>query len=120
MLTKPPIQLGVPFSIEETRYGEDVVVLSFAGELDLAVIETAKEALEPVAEGSKLVVIDLTRLEFLDASGVTLLLRLARTRAAPDSLRLLSSRHDEVNRILEATGVGSVIRIVADSEPSAR
>jgi anti-sigma B factor antagonist len=113
MLTQPPIHLGIPFSIEETRYGEDVVVLSFAGELDLAVIETAREALEAVVDGCELVVIDLTQLEFLDASGVTLLLRLARTRTAPDSLRLLSSRHAEVNRILEVTDVGSVIRIIA-------
>jgi anti-sigma B factor antagonist len=113
MLVQPTSQPVVPFAVETTRYGEGVVVLSFAGELDLAVIETAREALKLVMGGSELVVIDLTRLEFLDASGVSLLIRLARIRGAPDSLRLLPSRHPGVNRILEATGVGSVIQIVS-------
>jgi anti-sigma B factor antagonist len=112
MLAKTKTKSGRPFAIEETRYGDGVVVFSLTGELDLAVIETAKEAVEPVAGGSAMVVVDLTDLEFLDSSGVALLHRLARTHLGPDSLRLVSSRHEGVNRMLDLTEVGSVIPIV--------
>jgi hypothetical protein len=45
---------------------------------------------------------------------------LARSRPDQESLRLVPSRHDGVNRVLELTDVGSVIRIVSDSRPHER
>jgi anti-anti-sigma factor len=113
MLAKTSPQSGSPFAIEEARYGDDVIVLSLSGELDLAVIEIAKAALEPIADRPELAVIDLTDLEFLDSSGVAALYAFARARSDMDSVRLLPSRHDGVNRNLQITDVGSVIRIVA-------
>jgi anti-anti-sigma factor len=106
------------FAIEETLYGSEILVYSLAGELDLAVVEIAKAAIEPtIADRSELIVIDLDRLEFLDSSGVALFYSLARVRPDPESLRLLPSRHVGVNRMLELTDVGSVIRIVCDGRP---
>jgi anti-sigma B factor antagonist len=103
------------FAVEETLYGSEVLVYSLAGELDLAVVETARAAIEPtIADRSELIVIDLERLEFLDSSGVALFYSLARACPDPESLRLLPSRHGCVNRMLELTEVGSVIRIVSD------
>lgn len=103
-----------PLTIEETRYGDDVLVVSLAGELDLAVQRSAQRALEsaPTRAGT-MVVIDLTELEFLDSGGVALLYELAETHADKGSLRLLPSRHEGVNRVLELTEVGTVIPIVA-------
>jgi anti-anti-sigma factor len=107
-----------PFTIEATLYGSEVLVYSLAGELDLAVVEIAESAIEPtIADRSELVVIDLDRLEFLDPSGVRLFYSLARSRPDPESLRLLPGRHVGVNRMLELTDIGSVIRIVSDSRP---
>jgi anti-anti-sigma factor len=104
-----------PFTIEATLYGSEVLVYSLAGELDLAVVEIARAAIEPtIADRSELIVIDLDQLEFFDSSGVALLYSLARSRPDPASLRLLPSRHVGVNRVLELTNVGSVIRIVSD------
>jgi anti-sigma B factor antagonist len=100
--------------VEETNYGSDVHVVALAGELDLAVINVVRAALEPaLADPPGMVVIDLTELEFLDASGVALFFRLCQTCPRPDSLRLLSSRHQAVNRILELTKVGEIMTIVA-------
>jgi anti-anti-sigma factor len=81
------------------------------------VVEIARAAIEPtIADRSELIVIDLDQLEFLDSSGVALLYSLARSRPDPASLRLLPSRHVGVNRVLELTDVGSVIRIVSDRQ----
>jgi anti-anti-sigma factor len=116
MLAHTDTHSSEPFTIEKTPYGSEVLVYSLAGELDLAVVEIAKAAIEPMIEDrSELIVIDLDRLEFLDSSGVSLLYSLARSRPDPESLRLLPSRHVGVNRVLELTDVGSVIRIVSDS-----
>jgi anti-anti-sigma factor len=102
------------FDIEQTLYGTDVLVVSLAGELDLAVLETAKETLgAAVADPSPLLVLDLTELELLGTCGVALFHALARARTTPDSLRILPSRHGGVNRVLELTDVGAVIPIVS-------
>jgi anti-anti-sigma factor len=114
MLVQNEAKAAGSFGIEQTRYGTEVVLVAFHGELDLAVIETAKEALQPllVAEPSQLVVLDLTELELLGTCGIALFHALARARTGPDSLRILPSRHGGVNRVLELTEVGSVIPIV--------
>lgn len=118
MLANTHTHSSGPFSIGATLYGSEVLVYSLAGELDLAVVEIARSAIEPtIADRSELVVIDLDRLEFLDSSGVRLFYSLARLRPDPESLRLLPSRHVGVNRMLELTDIGSVIRIVSDSRP---
>jgi anti-anti-sigma factor len=118
MLANSDTHSSGPFTIEATLYGNEVLVYSLAGELDLAVVEVAKAAIEPtIADRPELVVLDLDRLEFLDSSGVRLFYSLARSRPDPESLRLLPSRHVGVNRMLELTDVGSMIRIVSDSRP---
>jgi anti-anti-sigma factor len=102
------------FDIEQTHYGTEVLVVSFAGELDLAVLETAKETLgAALVDPSPLVVLDLTELELLGTCGVALFHALARERTTPDSLRILPSRHPGVNRVLDLTDLGSVIPIVS-------
>jgi anti-anti-sigma factor len=115
MLANTHTHSSGPFTIEETLYGSEVLVYSLSGELDLAVVEIARAAIEPtIADRSELIVIDLDRLEFLDSSGVALLYSLARSCPDPESLRLVPSRHGGVNRMLELTDIGSVIRIVSD------
>jgi anti-anti-sigma factor len=114
MLAQIEDRLDGPLAIERTRYGDDVLVLAFSGELDLAVIPAAREFLAPAFEEPTtiMVVIDLTELEFICAGGIGLLYALGRARVAKDSLRLLPSRHRGVNKVLELTDVGSVVPVV--------
>jgi anti-anti-sigma factor len=114
MLVQTESKLAGQLDIEQTRYGAEVLVVSLKGELDLAVIESAKQVLETaLADDSVLVVVDLNDLEFLGTCGIALFYALARDLATPDSLRILPSRHYGVNRVLDLTDVGSVIPIVA-------
>lgn len=101
-------------TVKRTRYGDDVLVFSLAGEFDLAVAPGCREALAPALdEPCAMVVVDLTELEFIDSSGIALLYELARARPDKDSLRLLPSRHAGVNRVLALTDVRAVIPTVA-------
>lgn len=114
MLVQTEAKAARSLGIEQTHYGTEVLVVSFDGELDLAVIEVAKEALEPAfVDSSQLVVLDLTELELLGTCGIALFHELARARKTNDSLRILASRHSGVNRVLELTDLGVVIPIVA-------
>jgi anti-sigma B factor antagonist len=114
MLAQFEEQFDGPLTIERTRYGDDVIVFSFAGELDLAVAEEAEDVLAPaLEEQGAMVVVDLTELEFIDSSGVALFYGLARSRRDKDSLRVLRSRHEGVNRVLDLTEVGTVVPIVS-------
>jgi anti-anti-sigma factor len=65
-----------------------------------------------------LVVTDLYDLEFLDSSGIALLVGLSGARA-PEALRILPSPAPAVTRMLDLTGIGSLIRIAAGAERGA-
>jgi anti-sigma B factor antagonist len=114
MLAQIEERFDGPLVIERTRYGDDVIVFSLAGELDLAVAAVTRQILEPVlTDPCPMVVVDLTELEFIGVKGVHLLYELARARPDKESLRLLPSRHPGVNKVLELTGVDTVIPIVS-------
>lgn len=114
MLARIEEKLEGPLTIERTRYGEDVIVFSLSGELDLATTADAWHVIEPALDDpGAMIVIDLTELEFLGVKGVGLLFGLAAARADKETLRLLPSVHEGVNRVLEMTGIGSEIPIVS-------
>lgn len=114
MLAQTEERFDGRLTIERTRYGDDVIVFSLAGELDLGTTTTAWRAIEPALdEQGAMVVIDLTELEFIGVKGVDLLYGLAAARPDKETLRLLPSVHADVNRVLEVTDIGSVIPIVS-------
>jgi anti-anti-sigma factor len=109
------VEVDGPFSAATTLYGDDVITVSFAGELDMATITTARGVLEAAVRTDRpLLVIDLHALEFLDSTGIALLVALSEARD-PETLRLVPSPAPAVTRILDATGVGSTIPMAAES-----
>jgi anti-sigma B factor antagonist len=109
------IEVDGLFSASTTLYGDDVITVSFAGELDAATIPAARGALEAAVRADPpLLVIDLHALEFLDSSGIAVLVALSEARD-PETLRLVPSPVPAVTRILDATGVGSTIPVAAES-----
>lgn len=75
----------------------------FAGELDLANIKTAEIALREAIVSGLDVVVDLRQLEFLDSSGIALLLEAIRNPGS--RLSFLPSERLEVRRVLRITGI---------------
>src|SRR5882757_6677355 len=105
-------------AVRSNRYGDEVAVVSLAGELDRSNVATAKEALGIADADAALLVVDLYELEFLDSSGISLLVHLSKDRSA-EALRIVPSPSPEVTRILDLTGIGSLIQIVTDGEAAA-
>jgi anti-anti-sigma factor len=85
--------------------GNPVVHLS--GEVDLSNAETLRAAVEPiVGRGPGLVVFDLAELDFLDSSGLAVLL--ATAERVPVVLR---RPKPIIQRLVETTGLSQILRI---------
>ena len=81
------------------------------GELDLSVIGMVDREMERAeATDAAKIVLDLDELEFMDASGVRLLLELnARSESNGRRLRMTRTGSPQVQRVLELTGVAEVL-----------
>jgi anti-sigma B factor antagonist len=90
----------VQLEIEERG---EVVIASVAGELDLAGAPSTGEAIaEAVPTSARTLIVDFTRLEFIDSSGIAMLFNLARRLGARrQELRVVARDGEPVARVLE-------------------
>ncbi|HEU4706010.1 MAG TPA: STAS domain-containing protein [Solirubrobacterales bacterium] len=80
------------------------ICLALHGELDLANAATLETSLgEALASGDE-VVVDLAKLEFLDSTGIALLVSVLQSPGA-ERLSFLPSESTEVHRLLTMTGL---------------
>jgi anti-sigma B factor antagonist len=97
----------------EVRDGESTVVIGVVGELDLASSPGLEHELEEgAAARAKLVIVDLRGLEFMDSTGLSVLVR-AHQRAARSGQRFGVVRGpQQVQRLLSLTGVADRLELV--------
>ena len=91
------------------------VRLALQGELDLSNAAVFEASLDDAIDSEKMVLIDLARLEFLDSTGLALIVRTLQRRDA-ERFSFLPSRSREVQRLLAITGVDERM-VIASSEP---
>lgn len=98
------------FAMRSERAGGDERV-HLLGELDLSVIGSVdREVRRAEAGDAARIVLDLGELEFLDASGIRLLLHLnARSQSNGGRLRIARARAPQVQRVIELTGAAQVL-----------
>ncbi|MEA2492849.1 MAG: anti-sigma factor antagonist [Thermoleophilaceae bacterium] len=103
-----------PFSVTVSTDGDRATVC-LCGELDLSGVDRAREAIERAEEdGANLVVLDLSALDFIDSTGLEVVLRAAR-RAHETGRRLIVQRPSSyVRRLLEMTAIDRSLDIVDD------
>lgn len=78
--------------------------LSLKGELDLSNAEILEDALTEAFASDKKILIDLGRLQFLDSTGIALLVA-ALGRPDAERLSFLPSESSDVRRLLDLTGL---------------
>ncbi|HXS33972.1 MAG TPA: STAS domain-containing protein [Solirubrobacterales bacterium] len=84
----------------------DTHVISLCGELDLANAGTAETALEAsLAETASRVVIDMRELEFIDSTGIALLVAALGNNDGDERVCFIPSAAPAVTRVLELTGL---------------
>jgi anti-anti-sigma factor len=98
-----------PLTIRSAR-GSTEHVISVSGELDLAGVDLLDEETRRVAaENGRRIVLDLSGLEFIDATGVHLLLDFASRSRKKGSPIHLSHSSDAVQRMLDLTGANHAL-----------
>jgi anti-anti-sigma factor len=96
------------------REDDGTVVFSIEGELDLANAATLEREMTAV-RGTTEVVLDMSALEFIDSTGIALLIA-AHRRLNGDGARrfsLVRSRSNQVRKVLELTGIDTEVPYVA-------
>jgi anti-anti-sigma factor len=103
-----------PFSVTVSKDG-DRATLELRGELDMSGTDRLTVALEQAEEPpSGLLVLDLSKLDFIDSTGLEVLLRAAR-RAHDSGRRLIVARPSRyVRRLLEMTAIDQTLDVVED------
>lgn len=96
-----------PFDATVAQDGDGSFTVTLGGELDLATVERAREALESVPAGST-VVLDLTGLTFIDSTGLGLIAEAAMRSEG----RLTVIPDVRTRRLLDLTGMTDQLNLI--------
>jgi anti-sigma B factor antagonist len=92
---------------------QDALVLMFTGELDITTLPLARAELVDAERGnSQVLVVDLSRLRFMDSSGVRLVLQ-ADSRARDANRRLVIIPGERPRRVFELLGLLNRLELVS-------
>jgi anti-anti-sigma factor len=100
-----------PFEATAAELDDGLRIISVRGELDLGTAGDLESPLEEaIASGDALVLIDLSQCEFIDSTGIAMIVRawqrLDRSAQGDGSGRVvICSQNDQVRRVLEITGL---------------
>jgi anti-anti-sigma factor len=118
--------------LEPTAFGiehettDGVQVVSVRGELDLATAPQLRDLLDDELAGEMPVLIDLTSCEFIDSTGIAVIVRAWQRRRGVDGdspsggLLGLCGPDKQVSRLLEVTGVDTSIPVFGDCDEAVR
>jgi anti-anti-sigma factor len=100
-----------------TRRVDGRTVVAMAGELDATTLPTLVDCVGAVmVEPSTDIVFDLSRLTFIDSSGVNFLVRTDQTARARGAGIVVRSPARHVHKVLDICGVTRVLRVEAAQE----
>ena len=104
----------ISFGVSVTQNG-DSVTIELTGELDLATVDRARQALDDVPPGTQRVVLDLTGLSFIDSTGLGLIASAAKQNGG--RLAVIPDRH--TRRLLDLTGMTSHLTLLEPEDDAA-
>ncbi|MHB1568672.1 MAG: STAS domain-containing protein [Solirubrobacteraceae bacterium] len=99
------------FEIVELGYTDGILRLALVGELDLAVSEILVRRLAALREAGVPARLDLSRIEFIDSTGIQALLR-GVVHAQVDGTRLIEidpNVSPQVRRLVDLVGIAQVL-----------
>jgi anti-anti-sigma factor len=99
------------FSIEERRRN-GTVLLTVRGELDLASADEVANRLDDLRDAGEPVLLDLDELDFMDSSGLRMVLNAAEASNATGWQFTLTAGPEQVQRLFESTRVTERLPIV--------
>jgi anti-sigma B factor antagonist len=103
-----------PFKLAEREISPEAREIQIHGELDLAVANQLKVAISSC--GAAIVLIDLERCEFIDSTGIAVIVRAHNERLADGGRVVVHSPRAQVLRVLTVTGLTQNGLVFGDRE----
>lgn len=112
------MSLRTPFDLTRTDR-DGLAVVAVNGELDCATAPELAEALAPLAEPGKVVLVDLRDTDFVDCAGIAPLVAAAQRQREMGGRLILDSREGPVKRFIDRTNLDQVVTLAGSAGPSA-
>ncbi len=101
----------------DVRHERDRIVLRLFGELDLASAPLLQSEIESAEEGAaQPVVLDLENLEFIDSTGLRIILAAHERSQERGQTLALTRGSQQVQRIMAITGIDQQLRIIESAD----
>jgi anti-sigma B factor antagonist len=106
----------VPFEVQREELEGGIRAFTVRGELDMSTAPELEQGLEGVADDGARVVVDLTECDFIDSTGIALIVRSWQRldrggEGAGEGKLVLCCDNTQVMRLLRITGVESSISV---------
>jgi anti-anti-sigma factor len=103
----------MPFSVAVRSLSSGRVCVAVEGELDLSTADELKQALLRELSGGRRVLLDLSDVTFIDSSGLAAIVNAFGDTADGNGgkLELLPELHPQARRLMELTGVLSLLSV---------
>ncbi|HWC38362.1 MAG TPA: STAS domain-containing protein [Acidimicrobiales bacterium] len=98
--------------------GEDPVVLSISGEVDLATARDLSAVLDDLTLWNRSLVLDLGDVEFMDSTGIHVIEKVTADLQKTGGRLEISSVSDPVRRVFELSGMDRVLPLPSAGDPS--
>ena len=106
----PSSKSRLGFEMREQRDDQDAVRLALSGELDLAVAQQLETRLRALARTHTTVVLDLSDLEFIDCTGIHVLITYFNDAAHDGwNLRVDTNLTSQVQQAIELVGLDHIL-----------
>jgi anti-anti-sigma factor len=101
----------------EVRHEVDRVIVALDGELDMANAPTLESVVDGAElDGKAMVVLDLQQLQFIDSTGLRIILSLRERTLATGREFAVTPGSQQVQRLLSLTGVAGHLRTIATAD----
>lgn len=109
------MEAPAPFTVDVSRLG-DALVIAPEGEVDIATVSVIREALDSEGFEATALVLDCRRVEFMDTSGLQLLVQLRRRCEEAGREFAVVRGPRAVQRLLDIAGLTPILRMVDTPE----
>jgi len=104
-----------------TRNEDWLAILEVAGELDAATVPRLREQLEQcLSGGCRWLLVDLQALEYIDSTGLGLLIGAAKRLAAAGGDLTIACARSNVMRVFEISGTGPLLHVKTEEAQARR
>jgi len=108
--------MSTTLEIGSRREGSEAGVLSLKGEVDVANAHQVRDAaLKLVSEGVRLLVVDLSGIEYMDSAGLGVLVAIHKRLREQGGSLAVAGPQPRVGRLFEITGLSQVFAVREDA-----